>query len=772
MNRRLNLILSSRLFLVPLIALLASVASAADDWQPVFKPTLEITRTTGNIDINGKLDDAGWKNAAHISRFHERNPGDNTRPEVQTDVFVTYDNNNLYVAFDCKDDPSSIRATMTQRDQYNGDDVVTIQLDPYGTGIWAYQFYVNAYGIQKDLLWNSLGRQDIGFDCIWVTAAQRTATGFIVEVAIPFASIRFPNQQQQSWRMDFWRTRPRDVTKQYSWAANNREEQCFPCQWGTITGINDVHPGRGIGVLPSMVSHQNGQIVNSRDPKSGFHNADPTAELSIGAKYALTSDITAEGSINPDFSQIESDAAQIDANSTISLFYPERRPFFQEGSDIFLTLFNSFYTRMVWDPQVAAKLTGRYGKTRLGFLSAYDENSPYIVPLDAEDYEVGVGKSAVNVLRVAQQFKPGNFLGIMVGDRRFNGGGSGTILSLDGAWRLNREYDVAGQYVMTHTAEPKRADLDTLFDYAYYYSGGLDTSRFDQGKHTNLLDGESYYGDALITRFNRGTRHMYSFLGYNQIAPTYRTQVGFDPVANHRTFEAFTGISILPKSGPIQNINPQVYYSRRWDFKSGVCRFDQLNTSINVTTNVAQTQFQISYQSYYERWVGIPFDDLYQIGFSTDSRPNAQLGFGFYGNTGKGLARFAAAKGNETSYGFYVSLKPVDRLTVEPNFNYQRMTRPGDGRRYFGGYITRTRVQYQATKALSVRLVVQYNDFRKNWDVDPLLTYRLSPFSVFYFGSSVDYGEVRPFPADPSNPPRWRNTSRQLFMKIQYLFQT
>ncbi|PWB67720.1 hypothetical protein C3F09_12940 [candidate division GN15 bacterium] len=765
---------------VGLVGWLAMTVAAADDWTPMFKPNLQIAKSAGAINIDGKLGDSGWRNAAHVDRFHERTPGDNTKPEVQTDVYITYDDDKLYVAFDCKDDPASIRATMSQRDQYSGDDMVSVLLDSYGTGVWAYEFFVNPYGIQRDLLWNSLGRADVGFDCIWESASQRTADGYTVEMAIPFASIRFPNQPQQAWRMDFWRNRPRDITKQYSWAANDRNEQCFPCQWGTVTGINDVHPGKGLGILPSMVSHQNGELVDNGSPEPAFHNGDPTAELSLGAKYALSSDITAEGTVNPDFSQIESDAAQIDANSTISLYYPERRPFFQEGSDIFFTLFNSFYTRMVWDPKMAAKLTGRHGQTRLGFLAAYDENSPYIVPLDAADYEVNTGKSAVSVFRVAQQFGAGNFLGAMVGDRRYNGGGSGTIVSLDGAWRLNRTYNVAGQYVMTHTTEPKRPDLDTLVDSRYYIDKYIyelpdslvGISRFDQGKHTNFLDGESYYGDAFITRFNRGTRHWYSFLGYNQIAPTYRTQIGYDPVANHRTFEAFTGVSILPKNGPIQNINPQVYYSRRWDFKTGVCRYDQLNTAIDVQTNVAQTHIGLNYQNNYERWAGVPFDDLYSFGLNLDTRVNDQIGGGIYANRGKGIARRYVAKGNTTGYGFYLSLKPVDRVTVEPTLDYQRMTRPADGRRYYAGFITRTRVQYQATKALSFRLVVQHNNFYRVWDVDPLLTYRLSPFSVFYLGSSIDYGEVGPTLSNPDNPLRWRNTSRQFFMKIQYLFQT
>jgi len=792
MNRLCNLLPANWLLLmIALVAWFTATVIAADDWKPIFKPTLEISRANGKIDVDGKLGDSGWNNAAHLDRFHERSPGDNTQPEVQTDVYVTYDSDKLYVAFDCKDDPRSVRATMSQRDQYEGDDMVCVLLDSYGTGVWAYEFFVNPYGIQKDLLWNSLGRADIGFDCTWEAASQRTGTGYVVEIAIPFASIRFPNQAQQSWRMDFWRNRPRETAKQYSWAANDRSEQCFPCQWGTVSGIRDVHPGKGLGVLPSMVSHQTGEIVNDRDPKSSFHNGDPTAELSVGAKYALSSDITAEASVNPDFSQIESDAAQIDANSTISLFYPERRPFFQEGSDIFFTLFNSFYTRMVWDPQYAAKLTSRHGQTRIGFLAAYDENSPYVVPLDASDYEVNVGKSAVSVLRVAQQFGTGNFLGVMLGDRRFDGGGSGTIASIDGSWRFNRTYNFAGQYVMTHTTEPNRRGLDTLVDYPYYFDkyvfripdSLVGVSRFDQGSHTNFLDGESYYGDAFITRLNRGTRHWYSFLGYNQIAPTYRTQIGYDPLANHRTFEAFTGVSILPKTGPIQNINPQVYYSRRWDFKTGVCRFDQLNTAIDVFTNVAQTHLGVNYQYNYERYEGDPFHDLWTFGLNLDTRVSDRLGGGLYANTGRGIyhtnsfitdfwLRFVGRNGEQTSYGGYLTLKPLDRLTVEPNFNYQRMADPETGKRFYGGYITRTRVQLQATKALSFRLVVQYNDFRKRWDIDPLLTYRLSPFSVFYVGSSIGYGEIQSPGPDSGIPAAWRNTSRQLFMKLQYLFQT
>ncbi len=744
---------------IPLGATLCTLltVSVSAIGAPMFKPKLEIARASGKIAIDGKLDDAGWKNAQHINQFVERDPGDNTAPEVATEVYVTYDDAKLYIGFVCHDDPAGLRATMSQRDQWSGDDAVIVYLDTYGAAAWAYQFMVNPYGIQKDMLWTSIGPQDLGFDVVWESAAKRTSSGYTIEMAIPFAGLRFPDKDIQSWRIDFWRNRPRQTVSVYSWSANDRSEQCFPCQWGTIDGIQGVHPGKGVEVLPSMVAHQSGALVDDYNPNSSFHNADVKGEGSIGAKYSLSSDITLEGAYNPDFSQIEADATQISVNSTISLMYPERRPFFQEGSDIFQTLFNSFYTRTVNDPRYTAKLTGRHGRTRIGFLSAYDENSPYMIPLDASNLLQNAGKSLVNVLRASRQFGENSQAGFILTDRRFDGGGSGSIASIDGNFRLSKSYLFMGQYIMSHTAEP-------VLGPAY---GGL---RFDRDKHTAALDGESYWGDAVVTRLDRRTRHWKAYIGYNHVAPAYRTQTGYDPVANHRTAEMFSGFAILPKGGPVVRIDPQVYYSRRWDFITGVCRFDQLKTSLDVTTRLAQTRIGVNFEKLYERWRDQPFDGMWESGANFDTRLSNKLGSGGYIVMGKNLARFVPAKANELGYGMYLDLKPVDRLTVGEQLDYFRMSRPSDGERYFSGYITRTRAQFQANKALSFRLVVQYDDFSKAWNVDPLMTYRVSPFSVFYLGSTIDYSEVSSYPPD-TTPSRWRNTSRQIFMKLQYLFQ-
>ena len=434
--------------------LIASPVLATKNFQPVFKPTLDVFRTNGQIEIDGKLVDPGWSSAGRVENFVERNPGENTPPEAETRAFVTFDEDKLYVAYLCLDNVSDLRATMCQRDQFYGDDAICLLIDTYTDATRAYEFFVNPYGVQKDALWSAVGGEDFSFDMIWESAAQITDSGYQVEIAIPFSSLRFPSRDIQSWKMDFWRNRPRESFKQYSWAAYDRNEQCWPCQWGTVSGISDAKPGKGVEFLPAVVANQTGIKSDFRDPDSHFDNQDPDAELSLGGKYAINSDITLEATYNPDFSQIEADAAQIDINSTIALFYPERRPFFQEGSDIFRTLFNSFFTRTVNDPKFAAKVAGRTARRSFALLVAEDENSPYIIPLDQSSLTVNSGKSLVGVFRGAQAFGQNSTVGVMLSQRNFEDDGSASVGALDFDIRLTRNYRVDGQYIATYTGEP------------------------------------------------------------------------------------------------------------------------------------------------------------------------------------------------------------------------------------------------------------------------------------------------------------------------------
>jgi len=733
-------------------------ASALATFQPIFNPKLEIRKTEKAIKIDGDLGDPGWKNASQAANFVESYPGDNIEPIVKTEAYVAYDDDNLYVAFICYDDPSRIRATMCQRDQFYSDDAVGLLLDTYTDAAWAYELYVNPYGIQKDYLWSSISGEDGGFDLVWQSAARVTESGYQVEMAIPFASLRFPNKDVQSWRVNLLREHPRDSYRQFTWAANNRDEKCWPCKWGTVNGIENVHPGKGFEILPSFVGYQSGQLSDAQDPVSPFENDNPDGELSIGGKYSVSSNMTMEGTYNPDFSQIESDAAQIDVNTTIALQYPERRPFFQEGSDIFRTIFNAFYTRTVNAPKFAAKLTGRMNQTSVGFLSALDEKTPYLIPLEERSIIVSPGKSYVNILRASRTIHEDNHLGFIVTDRRIDGGASGTVFGIDGDIRLSQNYSIVGQYLTTHTNET----IDSVS------SAGLEDILFDHNRHTAAFDGESYSGDAFITQFRRRARHLSFTIDYNQVAPSYRTETGYDPWNDYRNLSVYSNYTFYPGSGIFQRITPQFYADSRWNFANDR-KWAHASAALTGQLKFAQTEIGTQYSRGSERWWGVDFNDLWNINFFCGGQLNNQIGYFLSFDRGQEPAVWIPAKGDQTSLYASLDLKPVDRLIIEPDFNFARSTHVRTGERLFNGFITRTRIRFQANRELSVRFVVQFNDFDKRWEFDPLLTYRLSSFSVFYIGSTYDYSNLTMNPGDPSN---WRLYSRQFFMKLQYLFRT
>ncbi len=220
---------------------------------------LEIGRAPGPIVLDGRLDDPGWRGAPVATHFAEHNPGDQVQPPFRTEAWLTYDDENVYAAFHCYDDPAAVRASFCKRDNIFQDDVVFLCLDTFGDGVTGYEIAVNPYGIQGDLFYSAAGGEDIRFDLVYHTAARITDDGWIAEFAVPLRSLRFPDRPEQVWRVDFWRNQPRDVRYQASWAAYDRDESCWPCQWGTVTGIRDVHPAAGVELIPAFTADQAGR---------------------------------------------------------------------------------------------------------------------------------------------------------------------------------------------------------------------------------------------------------------------------------------------------------------------------------------------------------------------------------------------------------------------------------------------------------------------------------------------------------------------------------
>jgi len=707
--------------------------------------------------VDGELDDPGWKTAAYIDRFHEHFPGDQTRPPVETAVFVAYDDDNLYVAFVCEDDPSAIRATYGERDNVGWDDNVIISIDTYGDAAWAYELGANAYGIQQDALWSRGGAEDGSFDVIYESEGIITDSGYQVEFAIPFSSLRFPTREAQTWKVDFWRNHPRELRRQSSWAAYNRDESCWPCQWGTVKGIQGVKPGHGIELLPSIVASQSGALDDIENPRSDFINNDIDGEMSLGAKYSITSSLTAEATYNPDFSQIESDATQIDVNTTFALFYPERRPFFQEGSDLFQTWFTPVYTRSINDPVFAGKMIGRMNRTNLAYLVAYDDHSPIIIPFEEASAFLSNGESVSNIFRARQTFGEESHLGATVTDRRYNTGGSGSLLSTDVLLKLNRNYQLEIQFLATHTEEPDDTSI----------TAGINQVTFDNGSRTAAFDGESYWGHGVYASFERSAR-VWSFdLDFREASPTFRADNGFETSNNYRLVEFNTGLDIYPKSRIIANIFPSVTIARKWNFAKE--RKDEWFVGAVGMQLPGQTYFEVNYLGSWEKFRGIEFPGIKSFGLNLETRFSGHFYFGTSLALGRRIARNVdplPVMGQETSFRTYAFIKPTRRLTINPQIEYIKSDSADTGGNIFEGYATRTRLDYQVTREFSLRFITQYNDFNKTWEFDPLLTYRLNSFTVFYLGSTHDVHDY-----DGKNGIDLKQYNRQYFMKLQYLVQ-
>jgi hypothetical protein len=749
-------------FFVPIsifFGLLPAFAEAGDDYRPVYNPELHISRANGHIRIDGELNDPGWRHVARADNFAEHRPGDQTKPPVETEALITYDDKNLYVAFICYDDPSTVRASHSDRDVMGMDDNICLLLDPFCEATWAYELNVNPYGVQGDYMWSKNGDEDEAMDLIWDAMARITDSGYQVEMAVPFSSLRFPNAPKQTWKVDFWRNHPRDSRRQYSWAAYDRNNPCWPCQWGTVTGIENVNPGKGIEFLPTLIGFRSGALADVDNPNSDWLDEDVDGEAALNLKYSLSSSTTAEVTYNPDFSQVESDETQIDVNTTFALFYPERRPFFQEGSDLFNSYLEAVYTRSINDPQFAAKIVSRSGKTSLAYLIAHDEHSPVLIPLREQSGLGLAGRSTSNILRMRTTFGEDSHFGILLTDRRFDVRGSNTVFGYDASLRFGKCYTLMGQILGSYSVE---LDDPSLIDTTT--ADGLGQVYFNGRTHTVALDGESFSGHNVYLGLEREGRHWAFNIDYNEESPKLRADNGFIFMNGTRSINMIGRHYFYFDTKLLDAVTPSVMIGRVWRHEDGHFKEEWLTGEITVQLK-AQTLVVIEGLLSRESFKDILFRRIRQALIVMDSRFSDPLSLGFVVGYGHLIARNAdpPAIGKQADIEFWATIKPTDRLKIWPQLTYSKSIDRDTDKPIYEGSVFRTRLAYQFTRRLHLRFVVQYNDFYKLWEFDPLLTYRLGPQTVFYAGSTHDFYDYERL--------GMKQAAQQFFFKMQYLMQ-
>jgi hypothetical protein len=730
-------------------------------FRPNERPNLQIGRAAAPITVDGELDDEGWSSAGIATSFSETYPGDQTVPPIGIEVWVTYDAENLYLAYLVEDRPDRIRANMSDRDAIWQDDYVGMILDPYGDNAWAYFLAANPFGIQGDTKIMNGGQEDVGFDVVYESEGRITDSGYQVELAIPFRSLRFPNAPSQEWNLTFWITHPRESRSTYSWAAMSRDDPCSLCQLGSVSGIAGVRPGGKVELLPAVTGSQSGTLVDRSAPTAGLDNDRLTAEPSLGLKYSFTSNAIADLAVNPDFSQIEADAAQIDVNTTFALFFPERRPFFQEGSDLFSTPIDQVYSRSINNPSAAAKFTGRFGRTSVGYIGGLDEDTPIILPFEDRSMLAAAGHSYSNVLRYRRTVGTSSYVGGLVSDRRYlDDGGSGSTVGVDARFMLTRSLALEGQLVASRTVEQVDPDLLPASDGEVAFGDG----------HTAAFDGESFGGYAAYVSVEQQARHLFFDLDFWRSNPTFRAANGFVTQNSINRSILVGGYRLYFEDSFVERLTPHFITGYWWNH-DGVRKDEfawlSLEGRFKGQTN-AQLQFLLVSN---ERFLGQDFRGLRRVEASVYSNFSDPVKLGGGVSYGRSIARNldVPEMGRALEIEAEGTFRPWSRLVVQPAVDYFRLSSEATGDELFSGYILRTRVNYQFTRRLFLRLITQYNDFARRLDVDPLVTYKVNPFTAVYVGSTHDFVE---YPLGAGGPHEgFYQTDRQIFFKLQYLFR-
>lgn len=369
------------------------------------------------IAIDGKPDEEAWKSALVLKDFYQTSPGDNIAPSKPTEVRLMYDEKHLYLAFRCWDEKDKVRATVAKRDNVFGEDNVRVWLDTYNDQRRAYVFGFNPLGIQQDGIYTEGQGADFSVDVVMESKGVIEDWGWSVEVKIPFKSLRYSAGKGKMWGFNAARNIDRFNDEFDQWLPDDRNVSGFLIKHGKITGLDDIKYERTLEIVPSVTFSQTGNrkttIPNSGFSRFGrfdpilnpiglqdpgrFVNDPVKPEYGVNLKYTLSPNITLDAAINPDFAEIEADAPVVTANQRFPIFFEEKRPFFLEGKEIFDSPLSPFYSRTIVDPDVAAKLTGKTGKTSFGLLVASD-NAPGNYSEDE--------RGELNACVAARQFDP------------------------------------------------------------------------------------------------------------------------------------------------------------------------------------------------------------------------------------------------------------------------------------------------------------------------------------------------------------------------------
>ncbi len=704
-----------------------------------------------------------------IDTFRQRRPTDGAPISQRTEAYCGYDEKFLYFVFIAFDsERPKLRARMVSRENFVSergdgiDDMVSVSLDTFFDKRRMYVFQVNPYGVQWDGMYDEAGRFDKSWDAVWHTRGKITDQGFVVWIAIPFKSLRFPHDAKQTWGVMLNRDIPRNNEASF-WPAYSSKIAGYASQAGAMNGLENISPGRNFQFNP-YGAFRAFRALNPNAPGGpAYDSRDAEFDGGMDAKFIIKDSLVLDVTLNPDFSQVESDNPQVTVSERFEVFFPEKRPFFLENATYFATPNNLVFTRRIADPQFGARLTGKVGKYSIGALVVDDQSlgKDPTLPLSARDE-----RALIAIARISRDIFSHSTIGVIFTNREFAGSFT-RVGGVDARLRFGRAWTTTLQAVTSST---------------------------------RFLNGTTEAGPAYDFRVAReGRQFRYNFNFFDR-SPGFRADLGFLPRRNIRNFDQTIGYRWRPEGKVLVSLGPQLFSGAIYDHSGTLLNWEHLitlgaelkgNTNVSFLINPEYELFGPRDIPWMTRNIGF---HRYNSGVTFSSQFIRQALFSGEWVWGERVNQDPVVGidpevVNRRSGFLNMTINPFTRLQVDNSYLYFALRHKTNGLSVLNNHIMRSKWNFQLTRELSVRVIMQYDallanqtntslETTKNFNADFLITYLLHPGTAFYLGYNSNLANVDVVPCITANcstqlirPNRFTNNARGLFAKFSYLFR-
>jgi len=715
----------------PDIASSATLAPSRSEEETDLPPAKRyaVKQTTSEVRVDGVLDEDAWKEAAILEDFYEWLPGDNIPPPVDTQCLVAFDKKNLYLAYRCFDpNPRKIRAHLMDRDDmepFIQDDHISVIIDPFNDERRGFQFRVNPLGVQADANFSELeGYEDFSWDAIWQSKGKITDFGYVIEIAIPFNQLRFPQaKEKQTWGFSASRSYPRSARHRMESHPRDRNKSCLLCQVNKITGFQGMSPGRNMEFDPTLTSNRTDTRVDF--PEGSMEAGKVDTQPGLTARWGITPNLILNGAINPDFSQVEADVAQLDVNTRYALRYPEKRPFFLEGADFFLTPIEAVFTRTVADPLWGVKLTQKSGRNALGIFATGDRINNLIIPSNVWSFPISLDQKVLGgVFRYRRDIGRTSTLGFLYtgrqGEDYYN-----HVLGVDGFLRLSQTNTFSFQYLHSQTDYPDDAALE-----------------FGQGT-------EWFGGDALEAEFMHMSRNWYISADYRNRTSGFRADFGYIPRVDIQSAEGLVLRTFWGKpDGWFTQLNFGIM-GRRIEDHDGMLT-DQMIMLFTRYNGPLQSNLGFYGYRMKEYFNEVTYD-LDRVEMDFEIKPRGGLRITFFSRYGDGIDYSNSRPATLLNLIPAVEFNLSRRINVNFNHTLERLWLE-EGEIYEAN-LSQARFIFHFNVRTFFRAIIQYTGVARNADLyfNPveseehhiftqfLFSYKINPRTVLFLGYSDNY---------------------------------